>query len=134
MNRMIRSQFLFAVLGCAALLGACGEATGPGVQGRWAASGIELIAERFATEVRLPCATTARVPRALVPDSSGIIRFSTAATSQWTSYTLDFVGQFRGDTLAATLTSTFAVGTPLVRTYTMLPDADPQFGSFYCLA
>ena len=130
---MLRLRFLSGALASATLLGACAEATSPSVHGRWAAKGIELIAQPFSAEVRLPCATMARVARALLPDSAGTIRFSAPVTGRWTSYTVDFVGQFMGDTLAGTLTSTFAEGTPLVQFYTMVPDADPQFGSFFCL-
>ncbi len=130
---MTRLRLMTSAVGAAALLAGCGEATGLGLRGRWAAKGIELTARPFATELRLPCATTGRVSLPILPDSAGIIRFSTPVRGQWSSYTVDLVGRFSGDTLSATLTSTFAVGTPLVQTYTMLRDADPAFGSFFCL-
>src|SRR6267143_4690428 len=127
-------RLLSAVLCCGALLAGCGEPVGPVVQGRWAATGLELIARPFAAELRLPCATAGQVRHSLVGDSAGVIRFSTPVTGYWSSYTVDFVGQIRGDSLTATLTSIFSVGAPSVRTYTMHRDADPRFDSFYCLA
>ncbi len=119
------------VLGCIALLAACGEATGPGLRGRWAAKGIELTVRPLTTELRLPCGIAGLVLRPISPDAAGNIQFSTRVTVHGTSYSVDFVGQFRSDTLAAMLT--VAAGMPWVETFAMLPDADSQFGSFVCL-
>jgi hypothetical protein len=132
---MTRTLFLFCLLSVTSLLADCAEVTAPNIQGRWAAPGIQLAAEPLALVLQLPCDTKGQVPRTFVSGSPDTVRFSTRVTGpHGTAYAVDFLGRFRGDTLTATLTSTFLVGQPLVQTYAMLPDGDPAFGSFNCLA
>ena len=131
---MNRLALPLALLSTAALFAGCSEPAGPHIQGRWAATGIELTAQPLTIALQLPCATKGQVPRTFVTDSRGIVGFTTPVTApQGVAYTVGFQGQLHGDTLSATVTSTFAVGKPLVQTFTMLPDGDPQFGSFYCI-
>ena len=128
-------RLLFA-LASGVWLASCGELTGPGITGRWAAPGIELIAQASTAELRLVCATPARVTHGLVPDSLGIIRFSTPVkvltASYPASYRVDFVGHVVRDTLAATVTRVFPAGPSAVQTYTMLADGDANFGGIFC--
>ena len=132
---MNRLALPFAFLSSAVLFADCSEATGPHIQGRWAATGIELTAQSLTIVLQLPCDTKGQVPRTLVSGSPDVVRFSTRVTGpHGTAYSVEFLGQFRGDTLTATLTSTFLVGQPLVQTYAMLPGGDPAFASFTCLA
>ena len=131
---MNRLALPFVLLSSAVLFADCSEATGPKIQGRWAATGIELTTQPVTVVLQLPCATKGQVPRIFVTDSRGLVSFTTPVTAPYgVAYTVGFQGQFRGDTLTATVTSTFLVGKPLVQTFTMLPDGDPQFGSFICI-
>ncbi len=130
---MARLCLIPAVLGAAALLTDCGNATGPVVTGRWAATGIELIALPQTAELRLPCAAPARVTHGLLADSAGTIRFSTPVQPIWGApYRVDFLGQLVGRWLFATVTRTFGAGMPASQTYTMVRDGDAGFDSIFC--
>jgi len=133
---MPRVHRLLFALASGVWLASCGELTGPGITGRWAAPGIELIAQASAAELRLVCATPGRVTHGLVPDSLGIIRFSTPVkvlTALYpASYRVDFAGHVVRDTLAATVTRVFPAGPSAVQTYTMLADGDANFGGIFC--
>jgi hypothetical protein len=132
---MMRALSLSCLLSATVLLANCTEVTAPNIQGRWAAAGIQLAAEPLTIVLQLPCDTKGQVPRTFLSDSPDMVRFSTRVIGpHGTAYAVDFLGQFRGDTLAVTLTSTFLVGEPLVQTYAMVPNGDPAFGSFICLA
>ncbi|HEX9216122.1 MAG TPA: hypothetical protein VF864_04020 [Gemmatimonadales bacterium] len=117
-----------------AVIAGCSGTTGPSVQGRWAAHGIELTARPTDADVRLPCGAAGHVSGFQYLNADGTIRFSTRVSGPGASYRIDFQGSLKSDTLHATMTSTFAMGQPLVHTYTMLPDGNPDFLSFYCLA
>jgi len=128
---MIRRRVLAPVAGAAALFLGCGDATGPGVSGRWAATGIELVALAHTAELRLACATPARLTHGLLPDSARTIRFSTMVQPVWgTPYRIDFLGRFVGDVLLATLT--YPGPSPIARTYTMQPDGDAGLDKIFC--
>jgi hypothetical protein len=128
-------RFLGAVASGVVLAG-CSEVAGPGVTGRWAAPGIELIAEASTAELHLACATAAPVTHGLVPDSLRTIRFSTLVTvftaSYPPSYRVDFVGHLAGDTLAAMVARVVAAGPPAVQAYTMLAGGDAHLGGIFC--
>ena len=124
---------LIGVLASGAFLSSCREGTGPGLEGRWAAIGIELTVQAGTTELRLACAAPARLTQGLLPDSTGTIRFSTPIQPVWgASYRVGFLGRLVGDGLFATVTRTFDAGTPVVQTYTMLRDGDPEFDRIVC--
>ena len=48
-------RHIIAALALGTLLAGCREATGAGIEGRWAAHGIELITQPGATELQLIC-------------------------------------------------------------------------------
>jgi|SRR5260370_13309030 hypothetical protein len=127
-------RVIIGALASGTLLASCREVTGPGVEGRWASTGIELVAQQGTTELRLLCAAPARLTHGLVPDSTGTIRFSTSVqpVQLGTPYRVDFLGQLVGDTLFATVTGTGDVGRPIVQTYTMLRGGDPAFDKIFC--
>jgi hypothetical protein len=118
------------------VLAACGEFTGPGIEGRWAAIGIELIAEPGTAELRLPCAIPARLRQGLLPDSAGTIRFSTLVQVHIGlasyPYRIDFLGHLVGDSLFTTVTRRSEVGAPLVQTYIMLRDGNAGWDRIGC--
>ncbi len=116
------------------LLAGCREATSPGIEGRWAAYGIELIAQPSAAELRLICTEPARVTPGLVPDSTGTVRFSTQVQPVQLSlpYRVDFVGRLVGGVLAATVTRNIGAGTPVSQGYVMLRDGDSGLDKIYC--
>ena len=128
-RRLVVSAFAFG-----AFLTSCTESVGPGIKGRWAASGIELISQPGTTELRLLCFKPAQLPDGLHPDSASTIRFSvmTEPLELAAPYRVDFEGQFVGDALFATVTRTSHGGSSSVQTYTMLPNGDPQFDRFAC--
>jgi hypothetical protein len=125
---------LLGPLAIGVLLAACREVTGPGIEGRWAATGIELIAQPSAAELRLVCTEPAQVPQGLVPDSAGTVRFSTQVQPVRLSlpYHVDFLGQLVGDTLAATVTWTIDARTSVSQSYLMLRDGDSGFDKIFC--
>ena len=120
-----------------AILGGCGDFTGPGISGRWASPGIELVGEPRAATLRLACATAARLTHGLLPDSAGSIRFSTAMEFQLglapIVYHVDFLGHLAADTLVATVTRRLDSGTSVVQTYTMLRNADAGWDRIGCI-
>jgi len=119
------------ILGAAASLAGCRDGTGPGVIGRWAATGIELIALPQTAELRLACAMPARLTHGLLPDSARTVRFSTTVQPVWgMPYRVDFLGQLVGDSLYATLT--YPGPPPVARTYTMVPDGDAELDKIFC--
>jgi hypothetical protein len=125
---------LLGPLAVGVLLAACREVTGPGIEGRWAATGIELIAEQSAAELRLVCTEPAHIAQGLVPDSGGAVRFSTQVqpVRLSPSYHVDFLGQLVGDTLAATVTWTIDARTSVSKSYVMLRDGDAGFDKIFC--
>jgi hypothetical protein len=127
-------RVIIGALASGTLLGSCRETTGPGIEGRWAATGLELVAQRGTTELQLLCAAPAGLTHGLVPNSAGTIRFSTSVqpVQLRTPYRVDFLGHLIGDTLFATVTGTGDVGGPIIQTYTMLRDGDPAFDKFFC--
>jgi hypothetical protein len=131
---MRRPAFVVCLLSVAALLIGCGEITSPGIEGRWAASGIELIALPSAAELHLLCAAPAHLAHGLLPDSAGVIRFSTQVQPLQlaASYRVDFLGRLAGNTLTATVTRTVDAGTPVTQTYVMLRDGDAGLNRIFC--
>ena len=125
---------IIGALACGTLVASCREVTGPWVDGRWAATGIELVAQRGTTELRLLCAAPARLTHRLLADSTGTIRFSTLVQPLQvrTPYRVDFLGQLAGNALFATVTLTGDVGRPIVQSYAMLRDGDPGFDKIFC--
>src|SRR2546428_262200 len=128
---MIRRRVLAPVAGAAALFLGCGDATGPGVTGRWAATGIELVALPQTAELRLACASPARLTHGLLPDSARTVRFSITVQPVWgTAYRVDFLGQLVGDSLYASLT--YPGPPPIARTYNMVLDGDAGLDKIFC--
>lgn len=121
-------RYLLAALGSGALLVGCDEFTAPGIEGRWAAPGIEVTAHPRSAELRFRCTAAARLTRGLLPDSGGRIRFSVLVQPLCGGRErLDFAGRLVADTLFATVTRTFGAATPVIQTYTMLPQGDADF-------
>jgi len=112
---------------------ACGNATGPTLQGQWAARGIELTAQPASTELRLPCGSFARIARPLVLGEGNTIRFSARGVSLGNSFTVNFVGHVQNGGIDATVTVKWPNSAPSVGTHILLPGADPQFQSYFCL-
>jgi|SRR2546430_551105 len=123
-----------AVVALLVLAAGCRDPAGPAIQGRWAARWIELVATPSAAELRMPCIRPIRVPRGLVPDTSGIIRLSGSVRELYYSFDVTFDGRFQGDTLVATVTRTSTGWAPSVETHLMTPDGDSELDSVYCLA
>src|SRR3990172_3259732 len=115
----------------AVILVACGNPTAPGIEGRWAARGIELTSRATEVLLRLPCEQIRATP-GLVPDRFGYVRFTTPVRTLSASYELDFTGQLRRDTLAATASILAPGGSPHVTTYLMLSGGDPAFDGYVC--
>ena len=119
------------ILGATASLAACRDGTGPGVTGRWAATGIELVALPQTAELRLACASPARLTHGLLPDSARTVRFSITVQPVWgTAYRVDFLGQLVGDSLYASLT--YPGPPPIARTYNMVLDGDAGLDKIFC--
>ncbi len=130
---MRRPHLIARLLGVAALLTGCGEVTAPGVTGRWAATGIELVAQPQTAELSLPCIAPARVSHGLLPDSAGFIRFSTAVQPVWgAAYRVDFLGQLAGRWLFATVTRTVGEGPPVSESYALVRDGDSGLDKIFC--
>jgi len=125
-------RFIVAASAVGASLAGCRERTGPRIAGRWAAAGIELVAQPPTTELLLVCSEPAHLTPGILLDSGGTIRFSTLVQplSLTTPYRVDFLGQLVGDTLVATVTTTR--GGLVVQTYTMLPNGDAGFDKVFC--
>jgi len=114
------------------LLGACGDSLGPAIRGRWASTGIELIATSAARELRVACMRPAPLPRSARLDD-GRVQFSGTFGNSINSYRFVFSGQVRGDTLAATLTATVPDGPTFTHDYLMTADGDPAFDRLLCV-
>ena len=128
---MFQRGLLPLILGAAASLAGCGDGTGPGVTGRWAAIGIELIALPQIAELRLACVMPARLTHGLLPDSARTLRFSTTVQPVWgTPYRVDFLGQLVGDSLYASLT--YPGPPPVARTYAMVLNGDAGLDKIFC--
>jgi len=112
----------------------CGDSLGPGINGRWAATGIELVGAGGNAELRLPCTHPVRLPRWTSFDGTGHIQFSGKVREYWYSYDFVFAGQLQNDTLAATLTFSVPSQPPSVRDYRMTPDGDSGLDRIFCLA
>ncbi|MDP3909221.1 MAG: hypothetical protein Q8Q14_02425 [Gemmatimonadales bacterium] len=128
---MTRS-LLWLGLGTTFLAG-CNDSLGPRLQGRWAATGIELIASGEARELRIACNRPARLPWMTRLDEEGRLHFSGSFGNSITSYLFTFSGQVRGDTLAATLTSHTPDGPTFTHDYLMTADGDPEFERLLCV-
>ena len=120
-----------------AILAGCGDFTSPGIDGRWASTGIELVGEPRTATLRLACATPARLTHGLLPDSAGSIRFSTPMQFQLgiapLVYQVDFLGHLAADTLVATVTRRLDSGASVVQTYTMLRNGDAGWDRIGCI-
>jgi len=112
----------------------CSDSFGPGIDGRWAAGGIELVGSAGSAELRLPCVRPVRLPRWTRFDGTGHIQFSGSVRELWYSYDFVFAGQLQSDTLAATLTVSAPSHPPSVTNYLMTPDGDSGLDRMYCLA
>jgi hypothetical protein len=123
---------LCTAVGLAILLASCGEAMAPGIEGRWATRGIELVAASNSAMLRLACDFGGRLDHGIVPDMADSVQFTVPL---WrTDAVLDFAGQFEADTLTATVTWRWSGGSQTGDTYRMVRDGDPDFLSFACLA
>jgi hypothetical protein len=127
-------RYVIGVLTLGTLLAGCREGTGPGIEGRWAARGIELITQPGTTELQLICTSPARLTHGILPDSAGTIRFSTLVQplAVRPPYRVDFLGTFVGNALYATVTRNSDATSPSVQTYVMLPNGDPGFAGVFC--
>lgn len=124
-----RHVWLIAVFAFAT---ACSDSLGPGVTGRWAATGIELLATNGVVELRLPCASPFHAPR-FIRFTGEPIEFSGRVGSQW-SYDFTFRGQLVRDTLVATLLLPVPNRDPTTINYRMTPDGDSGLDRQVCLA
>jgi hypothetical protein len=116
-----------------ALSAACGNSLGPGINGRWAATGIELVTVAGGGELRLPCVRPVPILPRTRFDANGRIQFAGAVRELWYNYDFVFTGQLRADTLDATLTVTRANQAPAVTAYLMTPNADSGLDRVVCL-
>ena len=115
------------------LIAACGESLGPGLSGRWAASGIELISRGTSGELRLPCVPPVQFPRDVRFTADGRIRFPGAVRELWYNYDFIFSGHVQGDTLAASLTVRLPGEEPKVIQYVMTRDGESGLQKQVCL-
>jgi hypothetical protein len=127
-------RFLIGALVFGPVLVSCGQATSPGIEGRWAAAGIELTLQPNSGQLRLVCTVPAQLDQGLVPDSAGNVTFWTLVQPMelQTPYRADFVGHFVADALVATVTLTRDGSSPVVRSYTMLRNGDSGLDKIYC--
>ncbi len=112
---------------------ACNDSLGPVIRGRWATTGIELIANATTRELHVACNRPAPVPRTARLDREGKMQFSGTLGNSITSYHFTFSGQVRGDTLAATMTTSTPGGASYTRDYLMTADGDPGFAGLLCI-
>jgi len=124
-----RVWFGIATMACVA----CTDSFGPGIVGRWAAPGIELVTRTDGGELRLPCVSPFELSRLARFDTTGAIQFAGAAREMWYNYDFVFRGQLHGDTLSATLTVTAPDHVPAVVEYLMTPGADSGLERVVCL-
>jgi hypothetical protein len=129
-----RYSFPIGALVFAPVLASCGQVTGPGIEGRWAATGIEFTLQPNSGQLRLVCTEPARLDHGLLPDSAGKVTFSTLVQPMalQTPYHADFVGHLVADALVATVTLTRNGGSPVVHSYTMLRNGDSGLDKIYC--
>ncbi len=129
-----RDRFLIGALLLGPVLASCGQATSPGIEGRWAATGIELTLQPNSGQLRLVCTVPAQVDHGLLPDSAGNITFSTLVqpVELQTPFRADFVGHLVADALIATVTLTRNGSSPVVHSYTMLRNGDSGLDKIYC--
>ncbi len=127
-------RFLIGALVFGPVLTSCGQVTSPGIEGRWAATGIELTLQPNSAQLRLVCMVPAQLDHGLLPDSAGNITFSTLAQPMelQTPYRADFVGHIVADALVATVTLTRNGSSPVVHSYTMLRNGDSGLDKIYC--
>jgi hypothetical protein len=125
---------VFVWLGLGAMVFvACNDSLGPAIHGRWATTGIELIANAETRELHVACNRPARIPWAARLDDNGRFEFSGTLGNSMTSYDFTFSGQIRGDTLAVTMSSNVAGGPTFTRDYLMTADGDPAFDRLMCI-
>ena len=127
-------RFVIVALVFGPVLASCREVTSPGIEGRWAATGIELTAQPSSAELRLLCAAPAQLNHGLLPDSAGNITFSTLVqpVELQAPYRVDFVGRLVADALVATVTTTRTGSNPVVHRYTMFRNGDAGFDKIFC--
>jgi hypothetical protein len=127
-------RFLIGALVFGPLLASCGQVTSPGIEGRWAATGIELVLQPNAAQLQLVCTLPAQVHLGLLPDAAGNIAFSTLLQPMelQTPYHADFIGKLVADALVATVTLTRSGSSPVVHNYTMLRNGDDGFENIAC--
>ena len=132
---MPHARRLPTLLAASALLAACHDFIGPGIEGRWAAPGIQLIGQASDAELQFYCTTPAHVGHGLLPDAAGVFRFSTQVVGYQlaTPIRVNFVGQLVRDTLIATVTRAGDGNAPDVLTYVMLRNGDSGIDKVACL-
>jgi hypothetical protein len=113
---------------------ACSDSLGPPLNGRWADSGIELIAAGGERELRLPCVRPVQLSRRVGFDGAGRIQFSGKVRELWYSFDFTFAGELNGDTLAATVTRFVPGQAPWSSAYRMTPDGLSGLERQVCLA
>jgi len=131
---MTYARGFLTLLAASSLLAACHDFIGTGIEGRWAAPGIELMAQASDAELQFICTAPAHVGHGLLPDSAGIFRFSTQVVGYQlaTPIRVDFVGRLVSDTLIATVTRGVGGNAPDVRTYAMLRNGDSGIDKIAC--
>jgi hypothetical protein len=116
-----------------ALSASCKDSLGPALSGRWATTGIELIASPSTRELRVACNRPAPLPWSARLDTDGRIQFSGTLGNSIVSYAFTFSGQLRGDTLAATLTSHSPYGPTVTQDFLLTADGDPGWDRLSCV-
>lgn len=111
----------------------CGDSLGPGINGRWAAMGIELVGDGGGATLRLPCTRPVELPRSIAFDKSGHVQFSGSVREQWYSFDFVFAGQLERDALVATLTFSSPGQPPSVSNYRMTQSGEPGLDGMFCL-
>lgn len=131
---MTYARGFLTLLAASSLLAACHDFMGPGIEGRWAAPGIELMAQARDAELQFICTAPAHVGHGLLPDSAGTFRFSTQVVGYQlaTPIQVDFAGRLVGDTLIATVTRGAGGNAPEVQTYAMLRNGDSGIEKIAC--
>ena len=132
---MTHARLLPILLAASSLLAACHDFIGPGIEGRWAAPGIQLIAQAGDAELQFYCTSPAHVGHGLLPDAAGAFRFSTQVVGHQLGATpirVDFVGRLVRDTVIATVTRARDGNAPDVLTYVMLRDGDSGIEKVAC--
>ena len=127
-------RFLIGALLFGPVLASCGQVTSPGIEGLWAATGIELTLQPNSAQLRLVCTVPAQLTHGLLPDSAGNITFSTLVQPMelQAPYRADFVGHLGADALVATVTLTRNGSSPIVHSYTMRRNGNAGLDKIYC--